>query len=54
MIILEGNWIFHEKINFLATDDLCFGIQKCKENVKDDDSVKEAPVYCQSILDGPY
>ena len=25
---------FHDKIQFLVTEDLCFNIKKCKENVK--------------------
>ena len=34
MFKFEGNWVFHYKIKFLVTDDVCFNIQKCKENVK--------------------
>ena len=34
MLKLEGKRVFHDKIQSLVTDDVCFNIQECKENVK--------------------
>ena len=34
MFKFKGKWVVHEVIQSLVTDNVCFNIQKCKENLK--------------------